>query len=310
MSGRSGLLVCMSMLNNFFGCHAYAASSEGAFEDKLSGGPDSRVELKGAAAVQFDESMQIQVLGCGGGESSETQLTALRINECLALDAGSLTRVLSLEEQLTLRSVVLSHSHIDHTNGLPFFVENIYGVMDQPLDIYAGAATIEGLRSHIFNSTTWPDFSRLPTELLPSVRFHELVAGVEIELQGVGLTPIPMNHPVPTFGFLIRGDAGSILWSSDTGPTSKFWEIANATPNLKAVCIETSFDNALQSLADVSGHLTPRTLELELAKLERKVPVLLHHLKPPCAARVKSEVRMLKNSDLSFLEQGETYNFS
>lgn len=254
--------------------------------------------------------MQIQVLGCGGGESCDTQLTALRINEHLALDAGSLTRVLSVEEQLTLRTVVLTHSHIDHTSGLPFFVENVYGVADAPLDIYAGEATIAAVRTHIFNSTTWPDFSRLPTELLPSVRFHELVAGVEIELHGVRLTPIPMNHPVPTFGFLIRGAAGSILWSSDTGPTLRFWEVANATPDLRAVCIEASFDNALQALADVSGHLTPRTLELEIGKLAKQVPVLLHHLKPPCAARVKAEVRMLKNPDLGFLEQGKTYDFS
>jgi hypothetical protein len=131
-----------------------------------------------------------------------------------------------------------------------------------------------------------------------------------VELHGVRLTPIPMNHPVPTFGFLLRGAAGAILWSSDTGPTTRFWEVANSTPDLKAVCIETSFDNALQALADVSGHLTPRTLELELAKLERPVPVLLHHLKPPCADRVRAEVRALRNPDLAYLEQGKTYDFS
>jgi ribonuclease BN (tRNA processing enzyme) len=121
--------------------------------------------------------MQIQVLGCGGGESSGTQLTALRINERLALDAGSLTRVLSVEEQLELRTVVLSHSHIDHTNGLPFFVENVYGVTDSPIDIYASQATIAAVRNHLFNSTTWPDFSHLPNANHPSIRFHELEAG-------------------------------------------------------------------------------------------------------------------------------------
>ncbi len=254
--------------------------------------------------------MQIHVLGCGGGESSETQLTALRINEHLALDAGSLTRTLSVEEQLRLRTIVLSHSHIDHTSGLPFFVENVYGVTDSPIEIYASRATLTAVRAHVFNSTTWPDFTRLPTEGSPAVRFHELEAGVEVHLHGVGLTPIPMNHPVPTFGFLLRGASGAVLWSSDTGPTSKFWEVANSTPDLKAICIETSFDNALQSLADVSGHLTPRTLALELSKLERSVPILLHHLKPPCADRVRSEVRLLKNPDLDCLQQGKTYDFS
>jgi hypothetical protein len=76
------------------------------------------------------------------------------------------------------------------------------------------------------------------------------------------------------------------------------------------VCLDTSFDNALQEVADASGHLTPRALERELGKLERRVPVLLHHLKPPSVKRIHEEVRRLGNGDLGFLEQGETYVFS
>ena len=86
---------------------------------------------------------------------------------------------------------------------------------------------------------------------------------------------------MPTTASSSTKDRAAILWSSDTGPTTRFWEIANRTRNLSAGAVETSFDNALQEIADVSLHLTPRTLEQELRKLERKVPILLHHLKPP-----------------------------
>ena len=75
------------------------------------------------------------------------------------------------------------------------------------------------------------------------------------------------------------------------------------------MCIDTSFDNSLQEIADVSFHLTPRTLERELEKLEVKVPILLHHLKPPYVDRIREEVKQLRNPDVDYLEQGKVYNF-
>ena len=254
--------------------------------------------------------MRIHVLGAYGGESLECRVTSLLVNGKLALDAGSLSRALSVEEQQGIRAVVISHSHWDHTNSLPFFIENIYSTADAPIEVYASAETIASIRAHLFNDSTWPDFTRLPTDLLPAVRFRELVAGVEVEIQGVRLTPIPVNHPVPTFGFLLRGGRQSVLWSSDTGPTAKLWEVANRTEDLAAICIDTSFDNALQPVADVSGHLTPRTLALELEKLERSVPILLHHLKPPSVAKIRDEVRRLERAEIDYLEQGKVYQFS
>ena len=255
--------------------------------------------------------MLIHVLGGYGGESRDCRMTCLLIDEHLALDAGSLSRALPIERQVAVRSIVLSHSHMDHTNSLPFFIENVYGATEGPIDIYASPATIQAVRTHLFNNATWPDFTRLPNDLLPSIRFHELADEVPITVEGVRLTPIPVSHPVPTYGFLIEDRSGAaVLWSSDTGPTRRLWEIANRVPRLDALCIDTSFDSSLQEVADVSYHLTPQTLERELEKLERKVPILLHHLKPPYVDRIREEVRALGNPDVDYLEQGRTYDFS
>jgi ribonuclease BN (tRNA processing enzyme) len=253
--------------------------------------------------------MLIQVLGGYGGESLDCRMTCLLVNGTIALDAGSLSQALSIEHQVRVRSILLSHSHMDHTNSLPFFIENVFGKTDRAIDIYASPATVYALRKYLFNNATWPDFTRLPNHLVPVVQFHELESEVPVVIDGVKFTPIPVDHLVPTHGFLIEQNGASVLWSSDTGPTHRFWEIANRTPNLKALCIETSFDNSLQQVADVSLHLTPRTLEVELRKLQRRVPILLHHLKPPCVARIREEVGQLRNSDLDFLEQGKEYNF-
>lgn len=253
--------------------------------------------------------MDIEVLGGYGGESPECRMTCLLINGTVALDAGSLSQALPIERQQQVRSILLSHSHMDHTASLPFFIENIYGHAADGIDIYASPETIYAIRKHLFNNDSWPDFTRLPNHLLPAVRFHELEPGVRVTIDGVAFTPVPVDHLVPTFGFLIEQNRASLLWSSDTGPTQRLWEVANAAANLKALCLDTSFDNAMQEVADVSLHLTPRTMVRELDKLERSVPILLHHLKPPCVSRIHEEVRALKNSDLEFLEQGRSYRF-
>lgn len=254
--------------------------------------------------------MRIRVVGASGGEAAGQRLTCLVINDRVALDAGSLTQGLTLEEQVALKALVLSHSHVDHTNSLPFFIENVYERTEGSVRIYASPETIYVLRTYLFNNQVWPDFSRMPNHLLPSVQFEELVGGKAQEICGIRFTPIPVHHVVPTFGFLIEHGGAAVLWSSDTGPTDLFWEYANRAENLKAVCIDTSFDDSMQRVADVSLHLTPRTLAQELGKLQRKVPVLLHHLKPPCADQIRREVAALGLPEVDFLEQDRVYDFS
>ncbi len=253
--------------------------------------------------------MNIEVLGAYGGESTECRMTCLLINDGIALDAGSLTQTLSLERQAAVQSIVLTHSHLDHTNSLPFFIENIFD-RRVPINVYASATTIYAIRQHLFNNSTWPDFSRLPNHLLPSVKFHQLEAEVPVTIDGVRFTPIPVSHLVPTLGFLIEQDGAAVLWSSDTGPTLRLWEIANLTPHLQAVFLEASFDNDLERIAELSYHLTPSMVAGEVAKLEIDCPVLLHHLKPPCVAKIEREVAELGLPNLGFLEQGRTYHFT
>ena len=253
--------------------------------------------------------MKIEVIGGYGGESLGCRMTCLLINDTIALDAGSLSQGLSIERQEGVDHILVSHSHMDHTSSIPFFIENVFSRRQRTIDIYSSTATSYAIRKYLFNNATWPDFTRLPNHLLPAVRFCDLEAEVPVELAGVRFTPISVDHPVPTFGFLIEEGGKAVLWSSDTGPTQRLWEVANNTRNLQAVCVDTSFDNSLQEIADVSFHLTPNTLEQELEKLEKKVPILLHHLKPPCVEKIRAEIRQLNNPDIDFLEQGKVYEF-
>jgi ribonuclease BN (tRNA processing enzyme) len=249
------------------------------------------------------------VLGCYGGQSPGKRLTSLVVNGSIAIDAGSLSEVLEIEEQAEIRSLLLTHSHMDHIHCLPFFVENVFGKNAASIDIYASAETIYAIRKNLFNNAAWPDFSRIPNHLLPALRFREIVDGVPFTVDGVSFTPFGVHHIVPTFGFHVEQDGRSWLWSSDTGPTRRLWEIANTARELSAICLETSFDSSLQRIADLSLHLTSGTLAEELRKLERAAPILLHHLKPRCLDAIQREVRALSNPDINYLEQDRTYQF-
>jgi len=99
---------------------------------------------------------------------------------------------------------------------------------------------------------------------------------------------------VESCGFVISDGISALAMSGDTGPTDELWRVLNRTENLKALLLETSFPNKLQKLADVSGHLTPRTLRRELAKFQRNgASILLYHLKPAFLPQLVEELKAL-----------------
>ena len=249
------------------------------------------------------------MLGCFGGESPDCLLTGLLVNRSVALDAGCLCQALPLERQLDVKNVVLTHSHMDHTNSLPFFVDNVFGKIEGGVTIYGSEPTLYSVRKHLFNSASWPDFSLLPNHLEPAIHFESFEDERELVIGDVSFLPIAVDHVIPTHGMLIESGGAAFLWSSDTGPTQRFWEVANRTPNLKGIAIDVSFDNSLQQVADASGHLTPATLASELEKLEVDVPLYIHHLKPFCIEAITREIEGLSRRRVELLEQGRTYRF-
>ena len=63
--------------------------------------------------------MHLRILGAHQLESRDHRLTALLVDGRLALDAGSLGRGLTLEEQGRIAAVALTHRHYDHLRDLP-----------------------------------------------------------------------------------------------------------------------------------------------------------------------------------------------
>lgn len=250
--------------------------------------------------------MKLHVLGCHGGELPQCRSTCFLIDEVLALDAGALTRTLPLEQLSRIDDILLSHSHFDHVKDLPLLADLIVGRRDKPVTVWGSRECITTLRENMFNDALWPDFTRIPTRRSPVFQLKSFRAGASFKVGRYAVTSVPVTHPVEACGFVISDGKSALGMSGDTGPTNKLWDLFNRTKNLKAVLLETSFPNELQKLADISGHLTPRTLQSELEKFDRDgAEVLLYHLKPAFVARLKKELSALP---VRVLELGDTFD--
>ena len=254
--------------------------------------------------------MKWHVLGSFGGSSPTCRMTSFLINDELALDAGSITQALPLDAQRRIRQIVLTHSHLDHTASIPFLVENRFGEQREALEILVTPQVLHTVKRHLFNNDTWPDFTRIPNDMLPAVRLVEVEPRATFAASGVRLTSVPVRHTVPTHGCLVEDEGGAVLFTSDTGPTEEVWALANHTRKLKAVIVEVSFPSRMQAVADVSLHLTPTTLAAELAKLRRDVAVHLYHLKPAYVDELRQELAATRfPHPVEELRQDHTYTF-
>jgi len=254
--------------------------------------------------------VKFTVLGCSGGELPRHRTTCFLVDGRLAIDAGALTQGLELEALLEVDDILLTHSHFDHVKDVPLLADLLVGRRKTPVRVHASPECARALREDVFNDRLWPDFTRIPDERHPVISIREFDPRRPFRIGPYYIRPVPVVHPVESMGYIVSDGRASFAISGDTGPTDRFWERVNAEKKLSAVLVELSFPNALQELADVSGHLTPRTLQAELAKLTRNgYPVLLYHLKPAYAAELKREVGALKLPDTRVLKVGDKFKF-
>jgi len=232
------------------------------------------------------------------------------IDESLAIDAGCLGFHGSPEQQAGVKHVLLSHTHADHLASLPIFVENAYEASADCVTVYGNAEVLYSLRHDIFNGRIWPDFIELSGKMAPFLKLVEIESGRPFDVPNARITPVAVDHLVPTLGFLVESGGSSVIVTSDTGPTGAIWELARATPDLKAVFLEASFPDAMTPLADLSKHLTPATFAEEVRKLDRDdVAVVAVHMKPRYRDQIVAELTALGLPNLVIGRFNVPYDF-
>lgn len=254
--------------------------------------------------------MKIRLLGSSVPDAARRQyVTSYLINGTVAIDAGCLGFHGTPQEQEAIRHVFLTHSHADHTASLPIFVENAWTPAENCPRVYGSRETLDAVQSHIFNDVMWPDFVALSKNMPPFLNLFGLQAEVPVEVDGLHVTPVPVDHLVPTFGYIVSDGKSAVIFGGDSGPTKRLWEVAHRTPGLRAVFLEACFPNSLTRLAEESLHLTPEMFSSEVAKIPAGVKVVAVHIKVRYREEVIRELHALRLANLEVGECEKEYNF-
>jgi 3',5'-cyclic-nucleotide phosphodiesterase len=253
--------------------------------------------------------VDLRVIGCHGGETPKHRTSAFVVDDRVAIDAGSLTSGMELRAQCALQAALVSHAHLDHVRDLATIADNRLQNEAPTLVVAGTKQTIAILKKHFFNNLLWPDFSRLPNERTPAIRYLQLEPEVPTAIAGYTVRAIMVSHTIECCAFVIEGKNGALAYSGDTGPTTRLWEVLNAVDDLRGMLMEVSFPNEHHRLAKVSGHHTPETLGKEMKKYRnpKDLPTFLYHIKPTFQAQVERECSRLRGLNLTVLELGDHY---
>jgi len=253
--------------------------------------------------------MKIQILGGHGGLAKGYLTTSYLIDDKFLIDAGAVASSLSIPEQCKIDHILISHGHLDHIKDLAFLCDNCFGVKDKAFEVYTHKTVKEIIHKYLFNDIVWPDFTKLPSAQNPTIKINSIKEET-FSIGGYTVTSVKVSHALDAMGFIVEKNDVAVLFTLDTGPTERIWEVSRGIKNLKAVFTEVSFPNQQSEIAKISDHHTPQSLNRELIKMPHDVPVILTHFKPYFRSQIADEIKALNHPRVRMLrEDGEVFNF-
>ncbi len=251
--------------------------------------------------------MKIRVIGCSGAEFPGHNAPGFLLDNEIVFDAGSITGVLDKKAQLKIKSIFITHAHLDHIRSIPFLADNlVVGKKAHQINILSISPVLNTIKRHLFNSSMWPDFTMIPNPSNAILNLFELKVGKSIGVNTYTITAYKVNHPVPAVGYLVEDKKEKrFFYTGDTGPSPKTWrKIGNK--KIHCLIIDVSFPNSMRDMALRTGHLTPDLLEEEISGMPQ-IPdkIYITHPKPQYFKIIKAQIDKLKMKNIRILKEGD-----
>lgn len=155
-----------------------------------------------------------------GGNTSCVEVRS-RSGALLVIDGGTgahgLGQALVASETPVNGSMLISHTHWDHIQGIPFFAP--FFVAGSNWDIYGPGGLSESLRATLAGQMEYAYFPITPEQFSATIRYHDLVEG-EFSIGEFRIVARYLNHPALTLGYRIEVDGATVAYCCDHEPHS------------------------------------------------------------------------------------------
>ncbi len=148
-------------------------------------------------------------------------------NELIIIDAGTgifpLSQTLLAELPVTA-NVLITHSHWDHIQGLPFFIPNF--IPGNLLRLHGAFDPVsgKGVEQVMSVQLQYSYFPVREAEMKARIEYVTLAPEQSIQIGAAKVTPYLMNHPVIDFGYRIEANGKSVFFTGDHEPPTNIYE--------------------------------------------------------------------------------------
>jgi phosphoribosyl 1,2-cyclic phosphodiesterase len=142
-------------------------------------------------------------------------------NELIIIDAGTGIFPLSqtlLKELPVTANVLITHSHWDHIQGLPFFVPNFIAGNTLRLHGAYDLVSGKGVEQVMAVQLQYSYFPVREEEMKARIEYVTLAPEQSVQIGSATVTPYMMSHPVVDFGYRIEADGKSLFFTGDHEP--------------------------------------------------------------------------------------------
>jgi phosphoribosyl 1,2-cyclic phosphodiesterase len=260
-------------------------------------------------------------------------------NELIVLDAGTgifpLSQTLLAELPVTA-NVLITHSHWDHIQGLPFFIPNF--IPGNTLRLHGGFDPVsgKGIEQVMSVQLQYSYFPVREAEMKARIEYVTLVPGETIQIGSAFVTPCMLNHPVIDFGYRIESNGKSVFFTGDHEPPYNIYEpsdegydeyqvfvdekvksIHDAIRDVDVLIADSSYTDAEYPSKKGWGHGTFSSSIISANEVGAKVLFCTHHeptrsddaLEDAFQTALLANHKIALGMDIRLAREGETYEF-